>query len=114
MKIAKHRGMARVLWRSRKLAAIPHRMWADGGRVPLRQGEGRGGGRSCCLRGAKRREEPSLFAREGDPDRSRGDDGQGDLVESPSPPAQAGEVVKQIETPRLPDPIMQPTAKRSV
>ena len=46
-------------------------------------------------------------------DRSRGDDGQGDLVEVQSLRENARKVVKQIETPRSPDPIMRrPCADR--
>ena len=46
--------------------------------------------------------------------RSRGDDGRGDLVESPKPEgSNAPKVARQIETPRLPDPIMRrPCADR--
>src|ERR1035437_9860822 len=49
-----------------------------------------------------------------EPRRSRGDDGRGDLVESPEPEgSDAPKVAGQIETPRLPDPIMRrPRADR--
>jgi hypothetical protein len=48
------------------------------------------------------------------PRRSRGDDGRGDLAESPEPEgSKAPKVEEQIETPRLPDPIMRrPSADR--
>jgi len=48
------------------------------------------------------------------PRRSRGDDGRGDLIESPEPEgSNAPEVAGQIETPRPPDPIMRrPCADR--
>ncbi len=54
------------------------------------------------------------FARQGETDRSRGDEGQGNLVESLEPVGvKPFKVVKQIETPRLPDPIMRrPCADR--
>src|SRR5215213_8342505 len=49
----------------------------------------------------------------GKPDRSRGHDGRGDLVESPEPAGQARKVMVQIEAPRSPDPIMRrPRADR--
>ena len=46
--------------------------------------------------------------------RSRGDDGRGDLAESPEPEgSNAPKVARQIETPRPPDPIMRrPCADR--
>src|SRR4051812_28613514 len=49
-----------------------------------------------------------------EPRRSRGDDGRGDLVESPEPEgSNAPKVAGQIETPRPPDPIMRrPRADR--
>lgn len=48
------------------------------------------------------------FRLKGEADRSRGDEGQDDLVESPEPVRrEVDEVVKQIETSRLPDPIMR-------
>ncbi len=49
-----------------------------------------------------------------EPRRSRGDDGRGDLAERLEPEGRkASKVVKQIETPRLPDPIMRrPCADR--
>ena len=48
------------------------------------------------------------------PRRSRGDDGRGDLAESPEPEgSDAPKVARQIETPRPLDPIMrQPRADR--
>ena len=48
------------------------------------------------------------------PRRSRGDDGRGDLAESPEPEgSDAPKVAKQIETPRSPDPVMRrPRADR--
>src|SRR4051794_24406218 len=49
-----------------------------------------------------------------EPRRSRGDDGRGDLVESPEPEgSNAPKVAGQIETPRPPDPILRrPRADR--
>lgn len=49
-----------------------------------------------------------------EPRRSRGDDGRGDLAESPEPKGgNAPKVVGQIETPRPPDPILRrPRADR--
>ena len=42
------------------------------------------------------------------PRRSRGDDGRGDLAESPEPEgSDAPKVAGQIETPRPPDPILR-------
>ena len=51
---------------------------------------------------------PSSRLTKAEPRRSRGDDGRGDLVESPEPEgSNAPKVAGQIETPRLPDPIMR-------
>ena len=48
----------------------------------------------------EKRSQHHELAREGEPDRSRGDDGPGDLVENPEPADwHARKVVKQIETP---------------
>ena len=87
MKIAKARGMARArVAVARKLAVILHRMWSDGDRVPLRQRAKPAAPRARLNRtGAT---DHSELAREGEPDRSRGDDGRGDLVESPEPAGQ--------------------------
>jgi hypothetical protein len=87
MKIAKHRGMARArVAVARKLAVILHRMWADGAEFRFGKETAAAGRRYCTLR---REKESSTqeFARKGDPDRSRGDDGQGDLGNSPEPAA---------------------------
>ena len=57
---------------------------------------------------------PSSRLTKAEPRRSRGDDGRGDLVESPEPEgSNAPKVAGQIETPRPPDPIMRrPRADR--
>ena len=73
-----------------------HRMWVDGSefrwsRQPHDQ-------TSCSSRLTRV-----------EPRRSCGDDGRGDLVESPEPKgSDALKVVGQIETPRPPDPILRP------
>ena len=57
---------------------------------------------------------PSFRLTKAEPCRSRGDDGRGDLAESPEPVgSNAPKVAGQIETPRPPDPIMRrPCANR--
>ena len=79
MNVAKRRGMARArVAVARKLAVILHRMWVDGSRVPLGQA-----GRSA--RGRSVADSSSFRLTRAEPRRSRGDDGRGDLVESPEP-----------------------------
>ena len=111
MKVAKPRGMARArVAVARKLAVILHRMWSDGTEFRFGKEPAQARARE---RLNDRRPRHSELAREGGPDRSRGDDGRGDLVESPEPEGHARKVVGQIETPRPPDPIMRrPRADR--
>ncbi len=109
MNVAKRRGMARArVAVARKLAVILHRMWADGS--PSSAGAS---SRSVGSSGMNERSSSFRLTR-AEPRRSRGDDGRGDLVESPEPEgSNAPKVAGQIETPRPPDPIMRrPRADR--
>ena len=81
MNIAKRRGMARArVAVARKLAVILHRMWADGS-------EFRWGKQAAAPAAADERSSSFRLTR-AEPRRSRGDDGRGDLVESPEPDGQ--------------------------
>ena len=93
MKVAKHRGMARArVAVARKLAVVLHRMWSDqtdsaSARSPVWA--------PAWQRPEPRRTRHHELAREGEPNRSRGDDERSDLVESPEP---AGEGPQSRET----------------
>ena len=83
MKIAKRRGMARArVAVARKLAVILHRMWAD--QTEFRFGK-EPAALAACTETAKEQAPRKAFARKGDAGSFRGDDGRGDLVESPEP-----------------------------
>lgn len=80
MNVAKPRGMAiaRVAV-ARKLAVILHRMWSDA--TAFRFGKEAAAPRRHEIgQQITKRNIHTVIYREGDPDRSRGDDGQGDLV----------------------------------
>src|ERR1700733_9616524 len=79
MNIAKRRGMAcaRVAV-ARKLAVILHRMWVDGS-------EFRWGKQAAASQRPHDERSSSFRLTKAEPRRSRGDDGRGDLVESPEP-----------------------------
>jgi hypothetical protein len=113
MKIAKNRGMARArVAVARKLAVS---CTACGATKPSSASARSPRGHSRHARLTGRRTTEHDPPREGEPGRSRGDDGRGDLVESPEPACGrlACKVVKQIEMPGPPDPIMRrPRADR--
>ena len=112
MKIAKRRGMARArVAVARKLAVILHRMWSDNKPIPLRQEPARPP--AAPQPEAIKRRAAKQFARrvnrivpvgtmgEAIPLRTRSQQG-----------SNAPKVVKQIGTPRSPDPIMRRPARR--
>jgi len=86
MKISKHRGMTRArVPVARKLAVTLHRMWADG--AELRFGKETAAPAGDCTLRWEKESSTQEFARKCDPDRYCGDDGQGDLGNSPEPAA---------------------------
>ena len=113
MKVAKARGMARArVAVARKLAVILHRMWSDG--AEFRFGK-EPGAASRTWRLNDRRPVTANCPR-GKPDRSRGDDGRGDLVEVQSLRAKLARSWSRLRhlaflTPSCGGPA--PTAKRS-
>ena len=79
MNVAKRRGMARArVAVARKLAVILHRMWVDGS-------EFRWGKQAAASQRPHDERSSSFRLTKAEPRRSRGDDGRGDLVESPEP-----------------------------
>jgi transposase len=114
MKIAKHRGMARARVAVAQTRRHPASYVGRRRRVPFWKSACRVGAHYCSLRRRAKGEKNTANS----PARAirivpMGTIGKAISLSVQSLPAQAGEVVKQIETPRLPDPIMRrPRANR--
>ena len=95
MNVAKRRGMARArVAVARKLAVILHRMWTDATPFRFTKEPGAKAGLAATACEPLERDCRTSMRLKRQPDRSRGDDGQGDPVESPEPEGQTFKVVK--------------------